>query len=48
MSGHGFKNAPAVGEIAAAKAMHTAPPLDAERFSLARFDESTVSDPEGN
>jgi sarcosine oxidase len=48
MSGHGFKNAPAVGGIAAAKAINADPPLDPEPFSLARFDGSTLSEPDLN
>jgi sarcosine oxidase len=36
-SGHGFKHAPAVGEIAACLATGAAPPIDITAFSPARF-----------
>lgn len=38
MSGHGFKMAPAVGEIAAALVVDDIPPVDASAFSVARFE----------
>ena len=37
-SGHGFKHAPAVGEIAACLATGTTPPVDIQPFSPARFE----------
>ncbi len=37
MSGHGFKMAPAVGEIAAALVVDDVPPVDASAFSVERF-----------
>lgn len=39
MSGHGFKLAPAIGEIAAALVVEDDPPIDASTFSVARFEE---------
>jgi sarcosine oxidase len=39
MSGHGFKLAPAVGEIAAALAVEDTPPVDTSAFSVARFED---------
>lgn len=39
MSGHGFKMAPAIGEIAAALAVEDSPPIDASAFSMARFED---------
>jgi len=38
MSGHGFKTAPVVGEVAAALATDSEPPVDAEPFALDRFE----------
>jgi sarcosine oxidase len=38
MSGHGFKTAPVVGEVAAALATGSDPPVDADPFALDRFD----------
>lgn len=37
LSGHGFKTAPAVGDLAAGLATETAPPVDPEPFRLDRF-----------
>ncbi|MFB6167396.1 MAG: N-methyl-L-tryptophan oxidase [Haloferacaceae archaeon] len=37
LSGHGFKTAPAVGELAAALAVESAPPVDPDPFRLSRF-----------
>ena len=36
-SGHGFKHAAAVGEIAAALALNERPPLDVSRFAPGRL-----------
>ena len=38
MSGHGFKTAPVVGEVAAALATGSAPPVDAGPFAVDRFE----------
>jgi sarcosine oxidase len=38
MSGHGFKTAPVVGEVAAALATDSAPPVDADPFAVDRFE----------
>lgn len=38
MSGHGFKTAPVVGEVAAALATDADPPVDADPFAIDRFE----------
>jgi|AntRauMinimDraft_4_1070384.scaffolds.fasta_scaffold00443_9 sarcosine oxidase len=38
MSGHGFKTAPVIGEIAAALATDSDPPVDADPFAIDRFE----------
>ncbi|MFO8116360.1 MAG: N-methyl-L-tryptophan oxidase [Halorubrum sp.] len=38
MSGHGFKTAPVVGEVAAALATDSEPPVDADPFAIDRFE----------
>lgn len=44
MSGHGFKTAPAVGDVAAALATDSAPPVDATPFGFDRFERPVGGD----
>jgi glycine/D-amino acid oxidase-like deaminating enzyme len=43
MSGHGFKLAPAVGELMAARITRTPPPVSPTPFALGRFTSTTVA-----